>query len=451
MRNNCKLFFLLPLLLAGNLLLAQPKQNSPYSRYGIGDPVPQYFASQAGFAGQAAAFHDPFHLNLVNPASYGHLRATALEAGLYAKFSQYDDGADTKENWSGNLSYLALGFTLRSPINEALDKSRSPWQFGMGFALAPTTLVGYNVVTQNELPDLGLVTNSFEGNGGTYRLTWSNGVKYKNTAFGLNLGWMFGKAVYENTTEFRDSSTGPSNTFYNNFRTDLKISGLVWNAGLQHDFVLRYAPNDRETPVRWITLGLTGESNHDLNAEAQRLQIRSRGRNSAGQYILADTLLQVTGEDNTLTLPATFGAGIQFVRANKLRLGLQANLENWESYRNEAREDGAFRNAASVSGGVEYTPDYASYNNYLKRIRYRLGAYYRQDPRVVNGEDLNDVGLTFGFGFPLVLPRQQTSFINSAFEIGRLGAGSTIEETYFRITLGFTLNDNSWFYKRRFE
>jgi hypothetical protein len=52
---------------------------------------------------------------------------------------------------------------------------------------------------------------------------------------------------------------------------------------------------------------------------------------------------------------------------------------------------------------------------------------------------------------PVILPRQQTSFVNLALEIGRIGADSPIEETYFRLSAGFTLNDNTWFYKRRFE
>jgi hypothetical protein len=442
---------LVALLILPAALVAQPKQNSPYSRFGIGDLVPQYFAAQAGMAGQSAAWHDPFHVNLLNPASFGYLRATALEVGVYGKNSQFESETASLNDWSGNLAYLALGFTLRSPINEALDKVRSPWQYGMGIALTPYSLIGYNVETSDSLTDVGLVTNSFQGSGGTYRFTWSNGVKYKHTALGLNLGWMFGKATYENATAFLDSTDGASNSFYNNFREDHKVSGLIWNLGLSHDFVLRYAENDRETPVRWITVGLTGEGNHNLGVVAEKLHLRSRGRQDNGQYILADTLLYDPGSDQTLTLPAGFGVGIQFVRANRLRLGLEASLQQWSDYENEARPGDAFRNTTSVSAGVEYIPDHLSYNNDLRRMRYRFGAYFRQDPRVVNGEGLDDVGLTLGLGFPLVLPRQQTSFINTAFEVGRLGADSPIEETYFRITVGFTLNDNSWFYKRRFE
>ena len=200
-----------------------------------------------------------------------------------------------------------------------------------------------------------------------------------------------------------------------------------------------------------ITIGATGEGQHRLNLEGSQLIVRSRGRLTNGQYITADTLSNNDTIRQNLTLPATFSVGIQYVKANKFRIGGQVGLENWSNYRNDVRPE-SFRNTFSVSAGLEFIPDHLSFNNYSKRIRYRFGGYYRQDPRTVNGnKDLNDVGLTFGFGFPLVLPRQQTSFVNTAFEIGKFGTDSPIEETYFRLTVGFTLNDNTWFYKRRFE
>lgn len=445
---SMKLQFSLVFCLFAATLLAQPKENSPYSRYGLGDPVHQFFAAQAGFGGQTAAFHDPFHLNLVNPASYAFLRATTFEAGIYAKRSNYQSANASLSNWSGNLAYLALGFPLRSPINEVLDKNKSDWQYGMGIALTPNSIVGYNVSTIDTLTDLGVVENTFEGNGGTYRFTWSNAVKYKHTAFGLNLGWMFGKNTYENSTFFQDSLP----TFSNTSRDDIRLNGLLWSAGLQHDIVLKYAENDNALPVRWITLGLFGESSHDINSTADRIFLRSRGRLANGQYESADTLLYEAGVKRKITLPATFGLGLQYVIANKLRVGGQYTYEGWSKFKNESRSnDAEFRNTSSFSAGVEYIPDYASYNQYAKRIRLRAGGYFRQDPRVVNGKGLDDIGLTLGLGFPVILPRQQTSFINTALEIGKLGADSPISETYFRITVGFTMNDNSWFYKRRFE
>lgn len=438
------------LLLSSAALWAQPKFNSPYSRYGIGDIVNPYFANQAGWGGQTAAFHDPYHLNLANPASYAYLRSTALETGMFAKYSKYQTSNATQEEWSGNLSHLALGFTLKSPINEVLDKVKSPWNYSMGFALTPYSRVGYNTETRDTLPNLEDIQNQFKGSGGLYRVGWTGAAKHKNTAFGLNLGWVFGKTTYENTTLFYDTSAIKLPTFQDNNRQDISANGFVWNVGVQHDFVLEHAENDKDIPTRWITIGAAGNGKHDLKAIEDRFQIRSRGQLSNGNYSDADTLSKLVDASRKMTLPAAFSFGIQYVKANKLKLGAQVGLESWSGYQNEARPE-TLRNTFSISGGMEYIPDYSSYNKFMKRLRYRAGAYYRQDPRSVGNKDLNDLGISLGVGLPVILPRQQTSFVNLALEIGKIGADSPIEETYFRFTAGFTLNDNTWFYKRRFE
>ena len=187
---------LLPLflfLIVSTAIWAQPKFNSPYSSLGIGDIVPAYFANQAGWGGQTAAFHDPYHLNLANPASYAYLRTTAFETGINGKYGKYVSNSNSQTEWSGNLSHIALGFTLKSPINEVLDKVKSPWNYGMGIALTPYSRVGYDIETRDTLPGLEDIQNSFQGSGGLYRIVWTGAAKYKNTALGANMGWVFGQ------------------------------------------------------------------------------------------------------------------------------------------------------------------------------------------------------------------------------------------------------------------
>lgn len=449
---NMRLLSFFVCLLAAQAVLAQPKQNSPLSRYGMGDLAPQYFANTAGMGGLTSAVHDPFHLNLVNPASYAFLRATALETGLTAKFGQFKTNSEQLSRWSGNLAYLALGFTLKSPVNEVLDKNKSPWKFGMGFAVTPYSTVGYNIASLDRGPTgVGVVANTFQGSGGIYRLNWSNAARYKNTALGLNLGWNVGRFTYENTTELLQGDTViDTKSFQNNFRDEIGVRGFSWGLGVQQDLVIKYADKDRETAQKWVTLGFNFAGNQNLNLNANQLRLRSTGRSGNGSYANVDTLLKVLDRSGSLRLPASLGFGVQYVNAGKFKAGGQFTYENWSAYENDIRPE-TFRKTMFVSAGIEITPDVLSYNKYFRRVRYRFGAYYRQDPRPLNGKDINDLGITLGLGLPITLPRQQTSFVNLALEAGRLGGGTDLEETYARFTVGFTLNDNSWFYKRRFE
>ena len=74
-----KVYFLLSafllIVLAGT---AQQNDNSPYSRYGIGDISDNNFNHTRQMSGLGSSYIDGYHINIVNPASYSFLNATAL-------------------------------------------------------------------------------------------------------------------------------------------------------------------------------------------------------------------------------------------------------------------------------------------------------------------------------------------------------------------------------------
>lgn len=402
----------------------------------------------AGMGGLSIATPNPYHFNPVNPAAFSSLRSTAFETSLFAKRSSYASAGNTQNIWSGNVGYLALGVPLRNPVNEALDRNQSKWRSGMGILLTPVTTVGYRVETADSTnAELGRIVNRFNGSGGLYKVGAGWGTRYKNTALGVSAGWVFGANRYEAITSFTDQFL---NAFDNVFTDKITYRGFVWNAGLMHDINLEYGGKEKDQPLRWITLGLTAESSHGLNADASSLRLRSRGLLPNGTPRAPDTLASSSLSGLSVTLPPSLGFGFHYTLLNKFQWGAQASWAGWSAYRNAARPE-SLRDVFEMRAGGEWIPDHISYNRYMKRVRYRVGAYYRQDPRRVNGQAVDDLGVTLGFGLPLILPRQQTSFVNIAVEAGQVGGGSAIRELYGRITAGFTLNDNTWFFKRRFE
>ena len=164
-----------------------------------------------------------------------------------------------------------------------------------------------------------------------------------------------------------------------------------------------------------------------------------------------DTLFNEVAVEGTGQLPAEFTAGVTYERLNKVRLGVEMGLAQWSNYRNDAQSNTDLSNSWQVRVGGEYIPDYLSYDSYWERIRYRVGAFYGNDPRSFEGDQLLDYGLSLGFGFPIILPRQRTSFVNFTVEAGQFGLQQALRETYINMTLGFTLNDNTWFFKRKFN
>lgn len=422
----------------------EPRSNSPYSRFGLGDIVNPLFAAQSGMGGLSAAYNDPFHLNMANPAALGHLMATDLETGFFAKYSSISDGDTSANLWSGNLNYFALGMPIINPINRALEKKSDKIGLGMGFVLQPYSTVGYNLITTQEFPEIGEAVTNFKGSGGAYRLMWGNGFRYGRFSAGVNIGYLFGKMSYDRTVEFSDVA---NQAYLTRYLDEQSVSGFLWNAGAQLYVPLEKKPKGaaRSAKEKSLIFGVYGNSSTNLNTNNSSFHTRYNVT-----YDDRDTILLETDSIRKGALPGELVLGVTYNQSNKLKLGIEYALTSWSAYVNPLQGQ-TLSNTRRISAGIEYVPNISSYNNYWQRVRYRGGVFHRTDPRSVNGKQLTEYGISMGLGFPVILPRQQTSFINLTLEGGRFGAGSPLRETYARMTLGFSLNDNSWFFKRKFN
>jgi opacity protein-like surface antigen len=432
---------ILLLLLFGAQAWAQPKDNSPYSRLGLGDLVPQTIATQIGTGGWGAGYNDMFRLNLLNPASFAFLQSTSFDVGMFAKFARLKGGNEAADIWSGNLGYMALGFPLKNPINESLEQKVAPFKWGMGFALTPYSNVGYNVRTTEVLPGIDTTVNNFQGTGGTYRATWSNGWKYKDFAVGVNLAYLFGQIQFEREVIFQDLGVA----YQSLFDDDISFGGWQWDAGMQYAIVFKKKNDEgKRVPAgKRLVLGATARPAQGFRTNSSRLY---QGFNFI--YPEGDTVVNEKDVEGRGRLPMEWSAGLMFASKNKWRIGAEYRFARWSEYENDAKPE-VLRDSWRISGGVEYTPDATSYNNYAKRIRYQAGLFYQTDPRSFKTE-LKNYGLTLGTNLPIVLPRQQVSFVQLALELGYMGAPEQLRETYGRLSASFTLNDNSWFFKRKF-
>ncbi len=443
------------ILATATFAFAQPKDNSPYSRLGLGDLVDQYFAAQASMGGLSAAFHDPYHMNIANPASYSRLKSAAFEIGLFSEYARLNDGTETNNaltTWNGNLSYISLGFPLRNPINEVLDPKKRKAKWGMNFSLIPYSNVNYNVqnLTEQTFADtLTSVDFLFQGKGGTYKIMWGNSVAFDNLSFGVNLGYFFGKIENDKEVVFSDLI----NAFNNNFQDDYSVGGLTWSVGAQYDIVLK-AKEGSDVPLEYVTIGAYGNSRNKYTLTRDRLWTTV----NFGYQSIPDTIFSVSGSETTETtsfLPGELGIGIIYAKKDKMKIGADFKFQSWNEFPNDLLAATDLNkptvNTWRAAVGYEYIPNAASYNKYLKKVRYRLGAFYGTDPRTVQDEQISKYGVTVGMGLPVILPRQGKSFVNLGLEVGQIGIAEALTRTYFKLNVGFTLNDDTWFYKRKFN
>ena len=169
-------------------LLAQ--ENSPWSRYGLGDPVPSANILNRGMGYVAAAYNDQQTINFINPASYGRLgkQKAILDIGIdYHSRTMRSPGKDKATFANVAIPYLAGAFQLKG------EKTKKNW--GVAFGLRPITKVSYNLETESRIDSNRIIYN-YQGNGGTYQAFAGTGIAIKNFSIGLNLGYRFGSKDY---------------------------------------------------------------------------------------------------------------------------------------------------------------------------------------------------------------------------------------------------------------
>lgn len=447
------IFVLLCALSFTNVLVAQtgsenikPKINSPFSRFGLGDLSNSYFTAMGAMGGYTTAYNDPFHINLSNPASLAYLKSTAFEVGLSAKSSRLNDvGNESGSFISGNLEYLALGFPLKNTLNQVLDRKNSPWQFGSAISLQPYSVVGYDIITVDVNEGTGSTTNVLKGTGGTYRFNWGTAARYNNIAVGINMGYQFGKITNSRLVSFDTLSF----SYFTEFRNDLSITGFVWNVGLQYTYEFKKANKEgvKIPDGRRFIFGITGNNKRSFTSTSTNYIKRE---NFYYPGAIVDTILYEPEKELKGVLPSALSLGIAYEDFNKVKLGIEYSISKWGKYTNEAKPD-ILSDTWRFAIGGEFIPNATSYNRYLKKVRYRAGFYTGTDARSLQGEQLKYSAITFGLGMPIIMSRQRVSFVNLSFEYGTAGLKDVLNEKYFKFTLGFTLNDNSWFFKRKFN
>ena len=437
----------LGLLLAGIVLAeAQNSVVSPYSRIGIGelqDPNMTHIRAKGGLASTDWSYRN---LNLTNPASYAYLRSASMNAGFNMQFNRLSDQESGVNIWSGGMNTLAVGFPLINTINEMLEETYSDWRFGSVIAMQSYSGIGYEVESTDSHPEIGEIRRNFEGSGGTQILFLGQAFRYKNTSVGFNAGYLFGSLEQERRVGFPDVSVHYANVF----EDEIKMRSFYWKVGFMHDIILNRNlddpyHDDRGRPIDYITIGAHGKAATNFTNISNSLH--------TGRHIFAagavDTLFQASDLRSSGQLPPEFGFGASYVRKNQYEIGFDFETGLWSQYENEAKAE-ELKNSFKVAFGGSYTPNHQSITSFFERVTYRAGFYYHRDPRVVSGTQLKEYGLNFGATFPFTVQRQVSS-LHTSFQIGKRGVSGGLEETFINLSLGFTVNDNTWFVKRRFD
>jgi hypothetical protein len=406
-------------LLLSLISFAQEGTSSPYSFYGIGDIRFKGTVENRSMAGVAVE-QDSIHINLQNPASFANLKYTAFALGGTYNTTTLKTDAKSEKARRTTLDYLAVGLPFG--------------KIGVGFGLIPYSSVGYKI--ESISADANVNNRRYNGSGGLNKAFLGVGYKITpNFSVGADAQYNFGK-IETNTLEF---ATGiPIGTRELN-RADL--SGVNFNMGAMYKTKL----NDKlniYTSLNY-TLGNTLTSKNTRN-------IATVAYNSGFNLAVVDVLGERKDTLN-LKFPSKISVSAGIGESQKWLIGGKLSYQKSAGQANTYNDfdNVQYGRYASASLGGYYIPNYGSFTSYAKRIVYRGGLKYERTGLFVNGEPINDIGLTVGLGLPIT---GSLSNVNIGFELGKKGTtvAGLVQENYANISIGFSLNDK-WFVQRKFQ
>lgn len=430
--TNCRFIVIntLLLLLMAAPLSAQISQiNTPYSKIGIGTLYPNQLASNRAMGGISAAYYSPSNINYNNPASYSSIKLTTFETALQFNGSWLSEGNLSSNSGTGALGYLAFAF----PISKYWTTS---------FGMMPHNSRNYDIKyleavnSGGEEPVIDTIQHRFLGDGKLYQAYWGNGFRYKNIAFGVNIGYLFGKINRQTRSYFPNIIDS-----YGNQRIDaIKAKGFMYNFGLQYDIKLS---KDLQ-----LTIGASGNPAINVKSEQSTLlrRIVVYSNENIGNL---NTVFYEEGASSNIVLPPKFSVGASISRPGSLLAGFDISYEKWQDYRYLGSADNLYANDLRFAVGVEVIPDVRSLTKYWKAAAYRFGFRYNTGNLRIGNTQLNGYAVTGGIGLPI---RKASSRVNIALEVGQTGklADNIIRESFVIGTVGFTLNDK-WFIKPKFD
>ncbi len=398
-------------------IFAQEGTTSPYSFYGLGELKFKGTVENRAMGG-ISMLSDSIHLNLQNPAGLSKLKLVTYAIGGSYKSSELATDSQTENLSTATLDYLAIGIPMG--------------KFAGSFGLLPYTSVGYKLKSsENE------ENRQYTGSGGVNKVFMA--LAYNVTpelSIGVDASYNFGKV--ENTVFIEnelDLSTG---------RIDNSaISGFNFNFGVQYKKMV--------TTNLELSSAISFTPKSDLTTENTReLFTILVNPDTGGQVIIDKRDLPVANAAITLPSKLTLGMGIGKPK-NWFIGGEYTNLKT-SKFSNPTTSNIAnvsFKDASSIKLGGYFIPQYNSFENYWKRVVYKAGIRFEETGLQINGEDINEFGISFGVSLPV---GKVFSNVNIGLEVGRRGTKNQglVQENFFNTFISLSLNDK-WFQKKYYD
>jgi hypothetical protein len=401
------------------VVIAQNNTSSPYSYYGVGELSENSSAISSALGGGGLAYESGGYLSINNPASLAGVDSLKFifNVGMISRNSTLNEKGDSDSFSDNNLTQFAFGFRVSPLISTAVS-------------LVPYTNVGYDITTiETVTGGDDYYVRTLTGDGGLNQIIWTNGFKItENFHLGLNTVFIFGNNTHDETLVLSGS------TYTYDSEEELISQGFYANVGALYKGHLNR---------KWdFSLAAKFQPKIGVSAK-ERIIVTNYDSYGSGDTIYSNNLNR-----GTFDVPMSYAVGLGLTKNKQLWVGADYLHEKWSD--TEIFEDkNEFEDRDKFSFGLSYCQDNGYETKFIKKMTYRLGAFYDTGYLKINDDHITTRAFTFGLGVPLARGK---GIINLAFEFGQMGTtdNDNVREDYGKITLQFSLLER-WFVKQKYD
>mgnify|MGYP001200333947 FL=1 len=417
--NKFGIYILFFLLITGEVSLAQQTTSSPYSRFGMGDLNSQFSSVFNSLGGGGYAINDSKIINPFSPASYSSYQSNSFlfSTGINNETIDIQSLTDNQTVNNLSLSHILFGFPLTKKI-------------GSSFGIIPFSSIGYSMQNRDDIFGADML---YDGDGGISKVYFGSSIElHQNLSVGANASYLFGglnrrkRLVFDDETIFNSRSNSLIN-----------IKGIYYEFGA----VFSKKIDDNNSQI-----SISINTSNNTNVDAKRTNLVETFEYSGTNEIVKDTFVNSV-EKGSMILPKYTNLGLAY-SLDKWLFVFDYSTQNWSDYELFEESDSLI-NSQRISGGLQYTPDISSVNQFYKRCHYRVGLALNTTPLQINNTQLEDKSISFGIGIPI---KKNKSTYDISLILGQRGTTSNnlLKENYVKIGLSMSF-EGIWFVKQKYN
>jgi hypothetical protein len=325
----------------------------------------------------------------------------------------------SKSSVYSNASFES--FSVAVPLDRDLG-------FVASFGIQPVSRVKYDLKSETNDPNFGIINNKYSGSGGLSKMYF--GASYRlllGISFGAQMEYYFGKIDYISSLRLPDSLRFP-NVLYTGRKS---FSGLGATFGLISPDMHDLLNSDKIDDLRF---GFYASVPANVNTDTSITSTTSTGQNKI-----------VDGVANT-SIPLKYGVGLSLKFNKKYLIVANYTTQNWGNYTFAGTSDANLSTYHRFSAGIENIGEHSEYSSFWEQMMYRFGLSYEQTQYRLFGESVKQFAVHAGLSFPIGVANS----IDISIVAGLRGKtdNQLLEEKFFGTSVSLSFGE-LWFVRRK--